>query len=33
MIRYLEAEEKERTKDLWREAFHESEPFIDYYFK
>ena len=33
MIRYLEAEEKERTRDLWREAFRDSETFIDYYYK
>lgn len=33
MIRYLEQEEKERTRDLWREAFHEDETFIDYYYK
>ena len=33
MIRYLETEEKERTRDLWREAFHDSETFTDYYYK
>ena len=33
MIRYLEQEEKVRTIDLWREAFHEEESFIDYYYK
>lgn len=33
MIRYLEQEEKGRTIDLWREAFHEEESFIDYYYK
>lgn len=33
MIRYLENEEKERTRDLWREAFHDSETFTDYYYK
>lgn len=34
MIRYLEKEEKERCRDLWKEAFPEdSESFCDYYFK
>lgn len=33
-MRYLGAEEKERCRDLWREAFFEdSESFVDYYFK
>lgn len=32
MIRYLDNQEKGRTKDLWREAFPEdSEDFLDYY--
>lgn len=32
MIRYLDNQEKSRTKDLWREAFPEdSEDFLDYY--
>lgn len=32
MIRYLDNQEKNRTKDLWREAFPEdSEDFLDYY--
>lgn len=33
MIRYLEAEEKERTRSLWREAFHDAESFTEYYYK
>jgi len=34
MIRYLEQEEKERTRDLWEEAFSEdSSSFVDYYYK
>lgn len=34
MIRYLKAEEKERCRVLWREAFpDDSEPFTDYYFE
>lgn len=33
MIRYLETEEKERTRGLWREAFHDEESFIEYYYK
>lgn len=33
MIRYLEQEEKSRTRDLWKEAFPEdSESFTDYYY-
>lgn len=33
MIRYLEKEEKERTRPLWCEAFHETESFTEYYYK
>lgn len=33
MIRYLETEEKARTRGLWREAFHDAESFIEYYYK
>ena len=33
MIRYLEAEEKERTRELWKEAFQDSEAFINYYYE
>lgn len=34
MIRYLEQEEKGRTRKLWREAFpDDSESFTDYYYK
>ena len=33
MIHYLEAEEKERSRELWEEAFYEdSESFLQYYF-
>ena len=32
MIRYLEAEEKGRTRELWKEAFQDSESFVDYYY-
>lgn len=33
MIRYLGQEEKEKSRDLWREAFPEdSEGFLDYYY-
>lgn len=34
MIRYLEQEEKGRTRELWEEAFPEDSPsFVDYYYK
>ena len=34
MIRYLEQEEKGRTKELWKEAFSEdSLSFVDYYYE
>lgn len=34
MIRYLEQEEKERTRELWEEAFpDDSKSFVDYYYK
>ncbi len=34
MIKYLDSQEKEWTRDLWREAFPEdSEEFLDYYYK
>ena len=34
MIRYLEQEEKGRTKELWKEAFSEdSTSFVDYYYE
>lgn len=34
MIRYLEQEEKGRTRELWEEAFPEdSRSFVDYYYK
>ena len=32
MVRYLEQEEKGRTKELWKEAFSEdTTSFVDYY--
>ena len=34
MIRYLEQEEKGRTREIWEEAFpDDSKSFVDYYYK